>query len=74
MFCFFAVTGSEYESMVDQICAMGFEREQVNHTSPVHMPGYCTHFLHVYGPRPDDHFIFFSVLANRVLRFCYLKC
>lgn len=23
------VTGSEYESMVDQICAMGFEREQV---------------------------------------------
>ena len=29
MFCFFVVTGSEYENMVEEICVMGFDREQV---------------------------------------------
>ena len=31
MFCFFAVTGSEYERLVEEICLMGFDRDQVTH-------------------------------------------
>jgi len=54
VFCFLAVTGSEYESMVDQICLMGFEREQVNHTSPVHMASYYMAVSHKDWELPNS--------------------